>query len=328
MEDPRTCRQLVGHDAAWAEFLSVIRSGRLHHAWLLTGPEGVGKATMAFMMARTLLGARDHASAVGRRVSAGTHADLLVIARGVNEKSRKKRKKGAPPPLRREIVADDIRPIGTFLHRTAAEGGWRVVIVDGADYMNRTAANAILKILEEPPERAILILTAAMPGRLLPTIRSRCRVLNLAPMDNAAMHAVLSAMPDAPPPDRLDAIIPLAHGAPGRALELLHGGGAVLAGLVEQVMAGQVTPAGAYDVAAMVQEENGFSVFFDLLCDAISDRACDLARNPVAPQARDLRPARMALLWQDMARLRAETEQFNLDEQQAILTALARVSET
>ncbi|MDT8872433.1 hypothetical protein RAA17_17930 [Komagataeibacter rhaeticus] len=97
-------------------------------------------------------------------------------------------------------MADDIRPIGTFLHRTAAEGGWRVVIVDGADYMNRTAANAILKILEEPPERAILILTAAMPGRLLPTIRSRCRVLNLAPMDNAAMHAVLSAMPDAPPP--------------------------------------------------------------------------------------------------------------------------------
>ncbi|MDT8872434.1 hypothetical protein RAA17_17935 [Komagataeibacter rhaeticus] len=98
MEDPRTCRQLVGHDAAWARFLSVIRSGRLHHAWLLTGPEGVGKATMAFMMARTLLGARDHASAVGRRVSAGTHADLLVIARGVNEKSRKKGRRAPRRP--------------------------------------------------------------------------------------------------------------------------------------------------------------------------------------------------------------------------------------
>ena len=329
MDDPRTCRRLVGHDGAWAEFLSVIRTGRLHHAWLLTGPEGIGKATMAFMMARTLLGAEDHGSPVGRRVSMGTHADLLVIARGVNEKGRKKGGKGGSPALRREIVADDIRPIGTFLHRTAAEGGWRVVIVDGADYMNRTAANAILKILEEPPERAILILTAAMPGRLLPTIRSRCRVLNLPPLDDAAMRAVLSAMPDAPPPDRLDAIVPLAHGAPGRALDLLHEGGEQLAGLVEQVMTGQGDAAADYDTAARVlAEENGFSVFFDLLCDAISGRARDLARNMAAPRDGDLRPARLALLWQDMARLRAETEQFNLDKQQALLTALARVSET
>ncbi|KAB8124991.1 DNA polymerase III subunit delta' [Komagataeibacter medellinensis] len=327
-DDPRTCRQLVGHDAAWAQFLSVIRTGRLHHAWLLTGPEGVGKATMAFMMARALLGAMDHDSPVGRRVAAGTHADLLVIARSVNEKSRKKTKKGASPPLRREIVADDVRPIGTFLHRTAAEGGWRVVIVDGADYMNRTAANAILKILEEPPERAILILTAAMPGRLLPTIRSRCRVLSLSALDGAAMRTVLASLPDAPPTEQLEAILALAHGAPGRAVELLRAGGVELAGLVANVMAGGVDQERAYDLAAgVLAQENGFCVFFDLLCDAISDRACDLARNTATPHAGDLRPARMALLWQDMVRLRAETEQFNLDKQQALLTALARVSE-
>ncbi|GAB6966186.1 DNA polymerase III subunit delta' [Komagataeibacter kakiaceti JCM 25156] len=320
MPDPRTCRQLFGHDAAWREFLSVIRTGRLHHAWLLTGPEGIGKATMAFMMARVLLGAEDHDSPVGRRVSAGTHADLLVVARGVDEKRHR---------LRREIVGDDIRPIPAFLRRTAAEGGWRVVIVDGAEYMNRTAANAILKILEEPPERAILILTTSVPGRLLPTIRSRCRVLGLGALDEAAMRAMLSHMPQPADMPGLDSILPLARGAPGKALELLDGGGAEVAHLVARVMNGAADEGAGYDIAEQVtKRENGFSVFFDLLCNAISEKTRDLARNAARARGSDLRPARLALLWQDMVRLRAETEQFNLDRQQAVLTALARVSET
>ncbi|RFD20434.1 DNA polymerase III subunit delta' [Komagataeibacter melaceti] len=320
MSDPRTCRQLFGHDAAWREFLAVIRTGRLHHAWLLTGPEGIGKATMAFMMARVLLAAEDHDSPVGRRVSAGTHADLLVIARGMDEKRHR---------LRREIVGDDIRPISAFLRRTAAEGGWRVVIVDGAEYMNRTAANAILKILEEPPERAILILTTSVPGRLLPTIRSRCRVLGLGALDDATMRAVLSHMPEAPDAGTMDSIIAMARGAPGKARELLDGDGAGVARLVARVMNGDAGEAGGYDIAEQVtRRENGFSVFFDLLCNAISEKTRDLARDAAVMRERDLRPARLALLWQDMVRLRAETEQFNLDRQQAVLTALARVSET
>ncbi|WP_308721062.1 DNA polymerase III subunit delta' [Komagataeibacter xylinus] len=320
MPDPRTCRRLLGHDAAWREFQAVMRTGRLHHAWLLAGPEGIGKASMAFLMARALLRAEDHDSPVGRRVTAGTHADLLVIARGMDEKRNR---------LRREIVGDDIRPIGAFLRRTAAEGGWRVVIVDGAEYMNRTAANAILKILEEPPERAILILTTAVPGRLLPTIRSRCRVLGLSALDDATMRAVLAAMPDAPPADEIEAIIPLAHGAPGKALELLGGDGPALSQLVAGVMAGTAGEGAEYDIAAQVtKRENDFCVFFDLLCDAISQKARALAADTDRVQTADLRPARLALLWQDMMRLRAETEQFNLDKQQAVLTALARVSET
>ncbi|GBQ65688.1 DNA polymerase III subunit delta' [Komagataeibacter swingsii] len=320
MPDPRACRRLLGHDAAWQEFLSVIRTGRLHHAWLLTGPEGIGKATMAFMMARTLLGAQDHDSPVGRRVTAGTHADLLVIARGMDEKRHR---------LRREIVGDDIRPISAFLRRTAAEGGWRVVIVDGAEYMNRTAANAILKILEEPPERAILILTTSVPGRLLPTIRSRCRVLALSPLDDAAMRAVLADMESAPAPDQVARILPLAHGAPGRAGDLLAGNAAELAALVAGVMDGTVGEQAGYDIAEQVtRRENGFSVFFDLLCDAISDRTRSLALDAGRAGAGDPHPARLALLWQDMVRLRAETERFNLDKQQALLTALARVSGT
>ncbi|MBL7233337.1 DNA polymerase III subunit delta' [Komagataeibacter oboediens] len=320
MPDPRACRRLLGHDAAWQEFLSVIRTGRLHHAWLLTGPEGIGKATMAFMMARTLLGAQDHDSPVGRRVTAGTHADLLVVARGMDEKRHRPR---------REIVGDDIRPISAFLRRTAAEGGWRVVIVDGAEYMNRTAANAILKILEEPPERAILILTTSVPGRLLPTIRSRCRVLALSPLDDAAMRAVLVDMPSAPMAEQVARILPLAHGAPGRAAGLLAGNAAELADIVAAVMDGTVGDAAGYDIAEqVVRRENGFCVFFDLLCDAISDRTRNLALGAERGREGDPHPARLALLWQDMVRLRAETEQFNLDKLQAVLTALARVSGT
>ena len=118
-------------------------------------------------------------SGVFRRVAAGGHADLLTVERAFDP--RRKR-------LRNEIVVDDVREIGTFLHLTAAEGGWRVVIVDGADAMNRNAGNALLKILEEPPQRALLLIVAHSPGRLLPTIRSRCRQMKLSPLPAASVR--------------------------------------------------------------------------------------------------------------------------------------------
>ncbi|PYD75867.1 DNA polymerase III subunit delta' [Novacetimonas pomaceti] len=319
MTAPRERTQLHGHEAAWRQFESVMRSGRLHHAWLLTGAEGIGKATMAFMMARALLDALDHDSPVGRRVSAGTHADLLVVARAMDEKNHR---------LRREIVGDDVRPIGAFLRRTAAEGGWRVVIVDGAEYMNRTASNAILKILEEPPRGAILILTCAAPGRLLPTIRSRCRTLDLGPLPPQALRDILHDVVEEEQRHDIAKVIPLAHGSAGRALSLLRRNGVKLSALVDEVMAGGTEDMDAYRIAGSIAEaENGFSVFFDLLCDAISTRTRELLRQPRHEgPVRDRRPEHMARVWQDLVRLRAETENFNLDKQQALLTALARVN--
>ncbi|MCE2577496.1 DNA polymerase III subunit delta' [Komagataeibacter sp. FNDCR1] len=320
MTTPRERTRLHGHGAAWQQFVSVMRSGRLHHAWLLTGVEGIGKATMAFMMARALLNAQDHGSAVGRRVTAGTHADLLVVGRSVDEKTRRQR---------REIVGDDVRPIGAFLRRTAAEGGWRVVIVDGAEYMNRTAANAILKILEEPPTGAILILTCAAPGRLLPTIRSRCRTLDLAPLPPHELRAVLTdIVEDGYGGEDIEKVIALSHGSAGRALSLLQKDALKLYGLVEEVMQGQAHGREAYRIAGRIMEsENGFPVFFDLLCDAISVRTRELLNGPWHEgQPRDTRPERMAGAWQDLVRLRAECENFNLDKQQALLSALARVN--
>ncbi|MGH7092569.1 MAG: DNA polymerase III subunit delta', partial [Stellaceae bacterium] len=181
---PRSNPDLAGHEVAERELRRLFETGRLPHALLLSGPRGIGKATLAFRLARfvlsqpagalgDLLGGSaaaddgdglwvDPESGVFRRIAAGGHADLVTVERAYDPRRRR---------LRGEIVVGDTREIGGFLRLTPAEGGWRVVIVDGADAMNRNAANALLKILEEPPRQTLLLLVAHSAGRLLPTIR-------------------------------------------------------------------------------------------------------------------------------------------------------------
>ncbi|MEX1107344.1 MAG: DNA polymerase III subunit delta' [Dongiaceae bacterium] len=227
---PRLNSNLLGQDEAETLLREAWDSGRLPHAWLMTGPRGVGKATLAFRFARFVLangrdaGGTPVASGLAlaeshpifRRVASGGHSDLLVIERGIDPKRKK---------LRSEIVVDDVREAARFLHLTPAEGEWRVVIVDTADEMNRNAANALLKILEEPPRQSLLLLVSHAPGRLLPTIRSRCRRLRLPPLDTATIDAAIAASaPDLPDEDRQ--LLPLlAEGSLGRALELAASGG-------------------------------------------------------------------------------------------------------
>src|SRR6266851_3429332 len=229
---PRDNPLLLGHEAAEAVLLQAYRSGRLPHAWLLSGPRGIGKATLAFRFARFLFA--EGAAAPGlfaappaslaiapehpvfRRVASGGHADLLVVERSLDPKRKK---------LRSEIVVDDTRAIAGFLRLTPAEGGWRVVIVDGADMMNRNAANALLKILEEPPQKALLLLVSDNPGRLLPTIRSRCRILALKPLAEAEVREALARYrPDIAAGDRA-VLAQLAEGSIGRGLDLAATGG-------------------------------------------------------------------------------------------------------
>ncbi len=224
---PRENPDLVGHEPAQRALLAAWRSRRLPHAWLLAGPRGVGKATLAYRFARFVLANRGGAGEDGslylapdhpifRRVASGGHADLLTVERGVDEKSGRSRA---------EIVVDDARRIADFLHLTPAEGGWRVVVVDSADEMNRHAANAVLKILEEPPRQALLLLVSNAPSRLLPTIRSRCRKLALAPLDERLVaETVAKWLPDTPAED-LRSLARLADGSPGRALALADAGG-------------------------------------------------------------------------------------------------------
>jgi DNA polymerase-3 subunit delta' len=210
---PRFNPSLIGHSDAEQKFLSIWQSDRLPHGWLLTGPRGIGKATLAFRIARFVLSnAGDQAAAPGlfgepavpsleldadhpvfRRIASGGHADLMTLERTINTDTNK---------LRNTIAVEDVRRAGDFFRLTASEGGWRVVIIDSIDELNVNAANALLKILEEPPDRALMLLVCHAPGRLLPTIRSRCCQMPLTPLQDEEVISILqSSNPNLPPND-------------------------------------------------------------------------------------------------------------------------------
>lgn len=231
---PRDTDQLIGQDAAQSAFLDAFNTGRLHHAWMLTGPRGVGKATLAWKIAKFLLatpdaGGNDMFGAtplptsldispehpVTHRISAGAEPGLVSVTRTPNEKTGR---------MRDQIVVDDIRKLSGFFQLSATDGGRRVVIVDAADDMNTQAANALLKMLEEPPERATLLLITHQPSRLLPTIRSRCRTLRLNTLSGDQMHiAMQNAGVEAA--QNASALAELSAGSVGEAMRLSLLGG-------------------------------------------------------------------------------------------------------
>jgi DNA polymerase-3 subunit delta' len=290
-------------------------SGRLHHAWLIGGQAGIGKATLAYRFARWLLaGARSADLSVPvthpafKRVAANTHADLLSIERRFDDKRKK---------MQSEIVIDTVLEVGKFLRLTAGEGGWRVVVVDGAEEMNRNAANALLKLLEEPPKRAILLLVSHAPGRLLPTIRSRCRTLTLAALADDEVAGLLGAQ--APALSRADAarIARLSEGSIGRALTLAEENGVAIAGLVDEVLAGAVAPARAQAVAdTLARSEDGYEVFMSLLRSGLAAATRAAARRNQAGLSRRVG------LWEEFGKLERDVQNLNLDKRAAIIVAL------
>ncbi len=222
---PRDTRRLVGQDAAEARFLQAHGANRLHHAWLLTGPRGVGKATLAWRMARFLLaetpgGARaapasldiaaDHP--VARRAAALSEPRLFLLRRAWDDRADR---------LKTVIPVDEVRRLKGFFSLSATDGGRRVVIVDAADEMNDPAANALLKMLEEPPDDAVLILISHQPTALLPTIRSRCRTLRLDRLSPADMAMALAAQ-GAADDSAARALSELAGGSVGEAIRLIN----------------------------------------------------------------------------------------------------------
>jgi DNA polymerase-3 subunit delta' len=228
---PRETAALVGHRAAVEEVMAAFAAGRVHHGWLVTGPRGVGKATLAWAMARHLLAApaaeeaglfapaapatldipADHP--VARRTRALSEPRLFLLRRSWNDKTER---------LPDVITVDDVRRMKSFFTLTAADGGRRVALIDAADEMNPQAANAVLKLLEEPPEGAVLILIAHQPQRLLPTVRSRCRELRLGTLAPADLGRALAQAGAEVAPGTEVALAELAGGSPGRAFALVE----------------------------------------------------------------------------------------------------------
>jgi len=337
---PRANPELYGHAAAETALLKAWRSGRLPHAWLITGPRGVGKATLAFRFARFVLSGGkgdtlrvDPASPVFQRVQSLGHSDLRLVRRGLNKRTGK---------WRQEIAVEDVRDMSGFLRLTAGEGGWRIVIIDSADEMGRGAANAALKAVEEPPPRALILLVSHAPGRLLPTIRSRCRRLVLPALDDATVGRIVAQhLPDMPPDERA-ALARLAEGSAGRAFALAEHGGVELHRALLAVLAGYPR----VDALAMERladrlgrsgAEEGFRVFGEMLVGLLA-RLCRDARagrlaapalasgDPDGHVIQTLARAggldRWLEVWEKLAELFARAEGAKLDRKQVVVDAV------
>ncbi|MBU2956582.1 DNA polymerase III subunit delta' [Paracoccus sp. C2R09] len=212
---PRHAPRVLGHDAAIASFTEAALSNRLHHAWMLTGPRGVGKATLAWAMARWLISGgsspdlrTDPDSPEIRRIASLAEPRLQLIRRPWDDKAGR---------LSAQITVDEIRKLLSFFHLSSAEGGRRVAIIDAADDMNPQAANALLKVLEEPPADAVILIVAHQPAGLLPTIRSRCRTLRLQSLNPGQMAHILTDMGI---DEDAEALSALSDGSVGEALRL------------------------------------------------------------------------------------------------------------
>lgn len=216
---------MIGHDAAESAFLEAWQSGRLHHAWLLAGPQGMGKGSFAARVARFLVthgpggdsdpvvGLDDPGdAAAGRLVAAGNHPEILQLARQPKDKGKE---------LARSITIEQVRQMIRRLHLSLSLGDWRVIIVDAVDDLETDGANALLKTLEEPPAKTLFLLVSHSPGRLLPTIRSRCRILRFQPVDRDVMTAWLHDLRPMVDMAEVRAIAAASGGVPGKAIALL-----------------------------------------------------------------------------------------------------------
>jgi DNA polymerase-3 subunit delta' len=320
---PRESYELFGQTTALARAARAIRSGRPPQAWLIAGPPGIGKATLAYRIARYVL--RYGASAdgpadlsvpstdpVSRQIAAQSHPGLLVLRRRENDRGK----------LKTVLDVEEVRRLGGFFGLTSGAGGWRVAIVDSADEMNDNAANALLKILEEPPPRGLLLLISHAPGRLLPTIRSRAQRLDLKPLDEETLMAALARLlPDAKPQDRAQ-LARLTDGSLGLALRLAGEEGLALARDAEKLLSAR----GAPEIAALLsladrvgRARDGLTHFGEFLVQAIGRRIRERAQAGEGD-------GRAIELWEQVAGLYERATGLHLDPRQTILASAREIT--
>ncbi|MCO4316586.1 DNA polymerase III subunit delta' [Phyllobacterium sp. 21LDTY02-6] len=318
---------LVGHAGAASFLARSYQSGQLHHALLLEGPQGIGKATLAFHLAGHMLkharageaplvlAQPDFSVAPYRQIATGTHPSVLHITRPVDAKTGK---------FKTAITIDEVRRVTHFLNRTAHDGAWRIVIVDPADDMNRNAANALLKTLEEPPKKTLFILVSHSSGRLLPTIRSRCQSVRLDPLSQQELPAALAAISLDVDAAQMDGLVAQANGSVRKAALLLAFGGLEIARATEEIIG-----SGRFDVPkaqalAGVLSGRDSEIQYELFLEDIFARLSNRAR--LAAEQGDLAQAnRWSQLWQEMQAEADEAAAFNLDRKQTVLIFLERM---
>jgi DNA polymerase-3 subunit delta' len=339
---PRANKDLFGQEAAEQAFLHALQSGRMPHAWLIAGRGGIGKATLAFRFARFLLaggGAEANSLAVAdddtvfRRIASGGHADLLTVERQYDDEKGRQRK---------EIAVDDVRRIAPFLRLTAAEGGWRVVVLDGADAMNRAGQNAVLKILEEPPKGALLLLVTERPSALLPTIRSRCRLLTLSALPDAVVERLIAQYRPGMDIAARARLTGLAAGSIGRALDIAeHDGLDLLTQFLNIVGARTMDWPGAHAMAdklALAGADESYRSFAQLLTDWLSRIVRELGRGheraELIPGEAELiarlgkagRLERLLEVWEKVGMVFNRSDSANLDRRLTVISAFQTIS--
>ncbi|MER9524893.1 DNA polymerase III subunit delta' [Mesorhizobium sp. M0292] len=328
--EPSETLRLVGHEQAAAMLAAAYRSGKLPHALIFAGPVGIGKATLAFHLAHHLLkhpafdqapdtfAVPDPASPLFRQIATGAHPGVLHLTRPLNDKTKS---------FKTVVTVDEIRKVNRFLSLTSHDGSYRVVIVDPADDMNTNAANALLKNLEEPPSRTLFILIVHAPGSLLPTIRSRCQMVRLTPLDAGSLMSVLETVEPPPPSDPAAsaALAERAGGSARNAILLTQYGGLEIAGTLDAlVTSGKSDIAGAYRLAEAVAGRDQAIQF-----DIFNRRALDLLSTGAseAALAGDLARAKtLSDTWHEALNAISETDTYNLDKKQHALTMIDRLN--
>jgi len=331
---PRETTVLSGHREAEAALLNAYRSGRIAHAWLLGGAQGIGKATLAYRMARFVLAHRDplseevrraatlevHAdSPIARQIAAGAHGGLLTLERSLNDKG----------VMRSVITVDETRETISFFGSTAAVEGWRVCIVDTVDELNPNAANALLKILEEPPQQSLFLLVSHAPARVLPTILSRCRKLLLRRLSQADVvsAAARAAGVSADDPALIEAAA-ASEGSVARALTLLGGDNLKLQQRTAALLASlpKVDPRELHALGDSLglSDRVALAAFVDSVEAWVAERlrAPDLDANASLP-----RLARLAEVWEKIARAARDTQDYNLERKPLVFSVFGMLAE-
>ncbi len=269
--EPRLSTILYGHEAVEELLLKDIKNGRLPHALILSGASGIGKATLAFRLARYLLSGKENDSLfigadnpVAKRIASGGHMDLKLIEPSFEDENGKK-------SATRIIRVFQIRKINEFLSQTAAENGWRVVIIDEAELMNNQAQNAVLKILEEPPEQSIFILIASESGKFLPTIHSRCRMIPMSALDDNVMERLLNKF-DVPVKEQKN-LIKIADGRIGYALELYNNDGMKVYKQVLKIFSNMSELENHALIRKILDNKIDYSLFMEMLINFLAKMA-------------------------------------------------------